>query len=143
VLIQFGHNDKTATASAFNSNLTSMVTQVRSRGGVPVLVTPPVRHLFGTDGKIIPTGRIVNNLGVDLPAVMRSVAAEQRVPLLDLTADSEALLERLGDAGSWPIYLTVAHDGVKDASHFSEYGATVMADLVFRELTAHGLLPAR
>lgn len=143
VLIQLAHNDKTTSEATYRANLQTLVDGVRTTGAVPVLVTPPVRHLFGTDGKITPTGRIVNNLGVDLPAVMRSVAAEQRVPLLDLTADSEALLERLGDAGSWPIYLTVAHDGVKDASHFSEYGATVMAGLVFRELAAHGLVPAR
>lgn len=138
VLIQLAHNDKTTTEAVYRANLRTLIDGVRTAGGEPVLVTPPVRHLFGTDGKLTPTGRIVNNLGVDLPAVMRSVATEQRVPLLDLTADSEALLEQLGDAGSWPIYLTVAHDGVKDATHFSEYGATVMAGLVLRELTAHG-----
>ncbi|TDB69748.1 cellulose binding domain-containing protein [Micromonospora sp. KC723] len=32
VFIQFGHNDKSTTASAFRGNLTSMVNQVRARG---------------------------------------------------------------------------------------------------------------
>ncbi|MEV3973334.1 GDSL-type esterase/lipase family protein [Streptomyces sp. NPDC050698] len=46
VFIQFGHNDKQTSASAFRSNLRSMITQVRAKGGVPVLVTPPVRRQF-------------------------------------------------------------------------------------------------
>lgn len=142
VLIQLAHNDKNTTEAVYRANLRTLIDGVHAQGGAAVLVTPPVRHLFGADGKITPTGRVVNNLGVDLPAVMRAVAAEQGVPLLDLTADSEALLERLGDAASWPIYLTVAHDGVKDATHFGEYGATVMAGLVIRELTTHHLLGA-
>ncbi|HEU5425322.1 MAG TPA: rhamnogalacturonan acetylesterase [Actinocrinis sp.] len=134
VLIQLAHNDKTTTEAVYRANLRTLIDAVRSRGGKPVLVTPPVRHLFDATGKITPTGRIVNNLGVDLPAVMRGVAAESSVPLIDLTADSEALLEQLGDSASWPLYLTVAHDGVKDSTHFSEHGATVMAGIVFHEL---------
>ncbi|WP_233223561.1 hypothetical protein [Amycolatopsis sp. CA-128772] len=75
---------------------------------------------------------MVNNLGVDLPAVLRDVARQQRIPLLDLTARSRALLESLGEAASWPLYLTVAHDGVEDATHLSRYGAEVFVALVAR-----------
>jgi lysophospholipase L1-like esterase len=143
VLIQLAHNDKTTPSDVYRANLLSLVDGVRSRGGRPVLVTPPVRHLFDATGHITPTGRVVNNLGVDLPAVMRQLAADERLPLLDLTARSQALLESLGPDGSWPLYLTVAHDGVQDATHFSEYGATVMAGLVARELRAARLGSAR
>ncbi|MEV6824990.1 GDSL-type esterase/lipase family protein [Amycolatopsis sp. NPDC051102] len=141
VLIQLSHNDKTTTESTFRANLGKLVDGVRSRGGLPVLVTPPVRHLFGTNGKLTPTGLVVNTLGVDLPAVIRDVAGKQGTPLIDLTARSKALLEQLGESASWPLYLTAQHDGVQDSTHFSEYGGTVIAGLVTKGMTdAH--LPA-
>ncbi|HZP54118.1 rhamnogalacturonan acetylesterase, partial [Actinocrinis sp.] len=135
VLIQLAHNDKTTTEATYRANLQKLVAGVRSHGGKPVLVTPPVRHLFNADGTLTPTGLIVNSLGVNLPAVMRQVAASQGVPLLDLTADSAALLEKLGPTASWPIYLgsTVSPT---DSTHFTPYGATVMSGLVVKELTA-------
>jgi lysophospholipase L1-like esterase len=135
VLIQLAHNDKTTPEATYRANLETLIAGVRGRGGKPVLVTPPVRHLFNADGTISPTGRIVNNLGVDLPAVMRQVAAGEQIPLLDLTADSAALLEKLGPAASWPLYVGAASSPA-DATHFTPYGATVISGLVAGELTA-------
>ncbi|MEV6605879.1 rhamnogalacturonan acetylesterase [Kutzneria sp. NPDC051319] len=135
VLIQLAHNDKTTPETTYRANLGKLVAGVRARGGMPVLVTPPVRHFFNSDGTLTPTGLIVNNLGVNLPAVMRQVAASERVPLLDLTADSAALLEKLGPTGSWPLYLGTQVTPT-DSSHFTPYGATVMSGLVVKELTA-------
>ncbi len=129
VFIQFGHNDKTTSASAFRGNLTQLVNGVRERGGIPVLVTPPVRRLFnGT--KLTSTAVHVNSVGVDLPAVIRALGKSANVPVLDLTAKSKALVESLGPAGSQKIYLTKASDGVSDNTHFSMYGATQMSNLV-------------
>jgi lysophospholipase L1-like esterase len=129
VLIQFGHNDKQTSAMAFRDNLTKMVNGVRERGGVPVLVTPPVRRLFsGT--KLTPTALHVNGVGVDLPAVIRALGKSANVPVLDLTAKSKALVESLGPSASQKIYLTQAADGVTDNTHFSAYGATQMSGLV-------------
>jgi hypothetical protein len=140
-LIQLAHNDKQTPEATYRANLATLVAGVQARGGSPVLVTPPVRHLFTVDGKLTPTGRVVNSLGIDLPAVMRDVATQLGVPLLDLTSDSQALLEGLGEDASWPLYLTVEHDGVKDSSHFSEHGSAVIAGLVARELSS-AQLPA-
>ncbi len=133
VLIQLAHNDKTTTQADYDANLRALIGQTRQVGGRPVLVTPPVRHLFAADGTITPTGRVVNNLGVDLPQQDRDIAASEGIPLIDLTARSQALLERLGPEASAELYLTVAHDGVNDATHFSEHGAAVMASLVVSE----------
>ncbi len=44
---------------------------------------------------------------------------------------------------SWSLYLTVARDGVEDATHFSEYGAARIAGLVADGLRAAGLPAAR
>jgi hypothetical protein len=135
VLIQLAHNDKTTSEATYRANLGKLVAGVRARGGMPVLVTPPVRHFFNSDGTLTPSGLIVNNLGVNLPAVMRQVAASERIPLLDLTADSAALLEKLGPTASWPLYLGTQVTPT-DSSHFTPYGATVMSGLVVKELTA-------
>lgn len=129
VFIQFGHNDKNTTATAFRNNLSTMIAGVRSRGGIPVLVTPPVRHLFNGN-TLTPTALHVNNLGVDLPAVIRALGKSANVPVIDLTAMSKSLVESLGPSGSAKIYLTKSADGVTDNTHFSEYGATQMANLV-------------
>jgi lysophospholipase L1-like esterase len=138
VFVQFGHNDQTTTAAAYRSNLTSMINQVRARGGTPVLVTPPVRHLFsGT--KLTDTALHVNSVGVNLPAEMRSLASSLNVPLIDLTAKSQALVESLGPTDSAQLYLRAAVDGVKDDTHFSEYGAGQMADLVVQGIRKRNL----
>ncbi|MEV4054832.1 GDSL-type esterase/lipase family protein [Amycolatopsis sp. NPDC049688] len=142
-LIQLAHNDKQTTEADYRANLATLVGGVRARGGAPVLVTPPVRHRFGADGKLTPLGLVVNNLGVDLPAVIRDVARQQRIPLLDLTARSQALLESLGEAASWPLYLTLAHDGVDDATHLSRYGAERFAALVVQAMAQARLPLAR
>ena len=138
VFIQFGHNDKTTTASAYRGNLTSMINQVRAKGGVPVLVTPPVRHLF-SGNQLTSTALHVNSVGVDLPAEMRGLASSLNVPLIDLTTKSEALVESLGPTDSAQLYLRQAVDGVKDDTHFSEYGAGRMADLVVQGIRERNL----
>jgi lysophospholipase L1-like esterase len=138
VLIQFGHNDKTTTAPTFRGNLTSMINQVRDRGGVPVLVTPPVRRLF-EGSRLTATALHVNGVGVDLPAEMRSLGSALNVPLIDLTARSAALVESLGPTASAELFLRQSPDGVTDNTHFSEYGATRMADLVLQGVRERNL----
>ncbi|MFF1611497.1 rhamnogalacturonan acetylesterase [Amycolatopsis sp. NPDC058278] len=138
VLIQFGHNDKQTSATAFRDNLTKLVDGVRERGGIPVLVTPPVRRLFsGT--KLTPTALHVNGVGADLPAIIRALGKSANVPVIDLTAKSKALVESLGPSASQQIYLTQATDGVTDNTHFSVYGATRMADLVVQGVREQNL----
>jgi lysophospholipase L1-like esterase len=138
VLIQFGHNDKSTTAGVFRGNLTSMVNQVRERGGIPVLVTPPVRRLF-SGSQLTGTALHVNSIGVNLPAEIRSLGSSLDVPVIDLTAKSETLVESLGPANSASLYLRESVDGVTDNTHFSEYGAGRMADLVVQGIREHNL----
>ena len=138
VLIQFGHNDKTTTASAFRGNLTSMINQVRAKGGVPVLVTPPVRRLF-SGSRLTGTALHINSVGANLPAEMRSLGSSLSVPVIDLTAKSQALVESLGPTNSAQLYLRASVDGVTDNTHFSEYGAGRMADLIVQGVRERNL----
>ena len=139
VLIQLAHNDKTTDEATYSANLETLVTGVRDKGGRPVLVTPIVRRWFNADGTLNNnTALLVNGLGVDHPAVIRSVAAAEHVPLIDLTAKTKALVESLGVEGSKAIYL---YNEKKDNTHTSVHGATVYAGLVRDELLARHLVP--
>src|SRR4029079_6302458 len=63
VLIQFGHNDsklEDSTRSApahtlYKENLTRMVKDVRSKGGIPIFITPVMRRKFDEAGKFVDT----------------------------------------------------------------------------------------
>lgn len=128
VFIQFGHNDKTTTKSQYQSNLTTMINQIKAKGAVPVLITPMVRRLFNEDNVTLSSTALqINDIGVDLPAAMREVATNNNVQLIDLTAKSKALVESLGFEASKQLYLTVEKG---DNTHFSRYGANEMAKLV-------------
>ena len=136
VLIQFGHNDekKYDTAryaephTAYKQNLLRFVEESRSRGAFPVLITPVDRRKFD-DGKII-------NTHGDYPAVVKEVAAEEAVPLVDLQAEDEPLLNELGPEGTQKLFLWVPPgeyrllpNGKEDDTHFSQYGAIQIAGL--------------
>ncbi|MEU9434763.1 rhamnogalacturonan acetylesterase [Streptomyces sp. NPDC048252] len=139
VLVQLAHNDKTTDEATYRANLETLVAGVREKGGRPVLVTPIVRRWFNADGTLNnATALLVNGLGVDHPAVIRSVAATQEVPLIDLTARTKALVESLGVEGSKALYL---YNEKRDNTHTSVHGATVYAGLVRDELVAQHLVP--
>lgn len=139
VLIQLAHNDKTTDEATYRDNLRTLVDAARAEGGRPVLVTPVVRRWFNADGTLDNgTALLVNGLGVDHPAVIRSLAAEEDVPLIDLTARTKALVESLGVEESKALYLT---DEKRDNTHTSAYGATLYAGLVRDALRDLGLVP--
>ena len=95
VLIQFGHNDQpgkpgrsTDLATEFPANLRHYVEDARSAGATPVLVTPLTRRQFKD-------GMLTNDL-VPWAEAIRRVAADMKVPLLDLNADSAAAVQSMG-----------------------------------------------
>ncbi|MFF6883958.1 rhamnogalacturonan acetylesterase [Streptomyces sp. NPDC012421] len=141
VLIQLAHNDKQTDAAGYRANLTTLVERVRARGGEPALVTPIVRRWFSADGTLDnDIALLVNGLGVDHPAEIRSLAATLATPLIDLTALTRARVEQLGPEASKALYLTAEK---RDNTHTSLQGATEYAALVAAELKAQRLLPER
>ncbi|MFE6406854.1 rhamnogalacturonan acetylesterase [Streptomyces sp. NPDC057837] len=139
VLVQLAHNDKTTDEATYRANLETLVAGVRERGGQPVLVTPIVRRWFNADGTLDNgTALLVNGLGVDHPAVVRSVAAARDVPLIDLTAKTKELVESLGVEASKALYLT---GEARDNTHTSVRGATRYAGLVRDALVTRHLVP--
>jgi lysophospholipase L1-like esterase len=97
VLIQFGHNDQpgkpgrsTDLATEFPANLRRYVTETRAAGATPILVTPLTRRTFvggKLDGDLDPWA-----------AAVRKVAADMKVPLVDLNARSQAVIAAMGPA---------------------------------------------
>src|SRR5262249_52528026 len=130
-LIQFGHNDShargrpesTDAATDFQENLRTYIQAFRKAGTVPILVTPMHRRTFRG-------GRVSEELKPYADA-MKVVAAEMKVPVVDLYTRSGELFERLGDAGSADL-----SSSPKDRTHFSEKGARAMARLVLDGLKA-------
>ncbi|KRG69546.1 rhamnogalacturonan acetylesterase [Pseudoxanthomonas dokdonensis] len=95
VLLQFGHNDQpgkpgrsTDLQTEFPANLRRYVQQVRDAGATPVLVTPLTRRQFED-------GQLKDDLAPWVE-VVREVAAQMQVPLLDLNARSRQLIQGMG-----------------------------------------------
>jgi lysophospholipase L1-like esterase len=133
VLLQFGHNDKTNTAQNFHDNMTAMVTRVKAKGAFPVLVTPVARAQFV--GSVVGPQHI-NDTGANLPVIVKQVATEQNVPVLDMTARTVQWLTQLGPNG-WQQY----HALGTDVTHTNPAGAAVEAGFV-RDLIVQANLTA-
>lgn len=141
VFIQFGHNDSKVekkdvytSPDDFRRNLSTFVADVRSRQGKPVLLTPVMRRRFDAGGGLIDTHGVY-------PDVVRQLAADQSVPLIDLHRDSARVLREYGVVESKKLFLFLAPgvnpnypQGVQDNSHFSLLGAEEMAALVVDEI---------
>lgn len=142
VFIQFGHNDSkiedtsrySAPRAAYRDNLVRFIKEARAKGANPILVTPVMRRRFDEQGKFLDSHG-------EYPGVVRALALEMKVPLIDLHKSSQALIEQHGVEGSKKLFLwidpkhyKVAPDGKKDDTHFSEYGASFMASLVCAEI---------
>ncbi len=142
VFIQFGHNDEksedltryAAPHTDYRANLARFVAETRGKGARPVLLTPVMRRRFDAAGKFFDTHGAY-------PDVVRALAQELKVPLIDLHRLSQTLIEEHGVEGSKRLFLWIEPgryktlpDGRQDDTHFSEYGATQMAGLVVAEL---------
>jgi lysophospholipase L1-like esterase len=134
LFIQFGHNDMKENwpqtyvqpFTTHKAYLKVFIAEARRHGAIPVLVTPMQRRNFEN-------GRIRNTLG-DFPESVRQTAAEEKVPLIDLTKMSIAFYEALG-----PDKAPLAFSGGRDATHHSAYGAYELAKCIVEGIRANNL----
>lgn len=141
VFIQFGHNDEVkekvgryTTPDEFKTNLTRYVNESRSKGAIPILLTPVARRSFDEQGHIRESHPVYSDL-------VRQVATATRTPLIDLDEKSMTLLGQFGPENSKWLYNYLdpnEHpnypEGHKDDTHFSELGARKMAEIVLMEV---------
>lgn len=137
VIIEFGHNDQkekdpsryAEADTDYRKNLKKYIEDTREKGGKPILATPIVRRRFDENGKFYDThGRY--------PEVVREVAAEENVPLLDLHKKTENLLQHYGEESSKKLFLHIQPgeyaslpEGRTDDTHLSAIGAFRICDL--------------
>ena len=141
VFIQFGHNDegkekvgRYTTVVEFKNNLLRYVNESRNKKAIPVLLTPVARRRFDANGKVEETHPYYSD-------AVRELAKQNNVPLIDLDKKSQELLQQFGPEFSKYLFLQLQPgehpnypDGREDNTHFSEWGARKMAQIVLTEV---------
>jgi pectinesterase len=133
-LIQFGHNDEpgkgpereTDPKTTYRANMARYVDDVRAIGATPVLITSLIRRLYKDDGTI----RTTQTPYVE---VVRTLAAEKKVPLVDLHAISLADAENAGD-DVWADLSPRDEQGQVDRTHLNVKGSEVVGRMVVEGL---------
>lgn len=142
VVIGFGHNDQkeydqsryAAAWIDYKANLETVIKQTRTKGARPLLVTSIYRRQFDARGMPEPS------LG-DYPEVVRVVAQELNVPLVDLNRRTYELLKEAGVEGSADLYMQIEPgvyanlpEGKDDNTHLQKRGARRVAELFVAEV---------
>ncbi len=134
VLLQFGHNDQKhpqdlAARGGFSDNLVRFINEAREHGLRPILATSVERRRFIGD-------RVRPSHG-EYPTSTREVALREGVECFDLSSATLQLHRELGPeasrrlftqfpAGAHPLY----PEGIEDDTHYSFFGASVVATMV-------------
>ena len=142
VLIQFGHNDEAkeekykdryTPVPDYKINLAKFITETRLKKAVPVLITPVSRMRF--------TNGMAQETHAEYTAAVYEVAAQFKVPLIDLDKKSRELYQQMGEEDTKLLFMQLAPgehpsypEGQKDNTHFNEYGARRIAELVLAGL---------
>ena len=140
VFIEFGHNDQTKHAtdpfSTYQHYLRVYIGDTLKAGAHPVLLTSVNRCTP------LANGTFVNTLG-DFPAAMRQLAAEHKLPLIDLNALTLAEFNRIGETNALEYFMVLAKgkypgypDGQTDRTHLQKKGALRMDEFIVQELKA-------
>lgn len=135
LFIQFGHNDQKDKApgsgpfTSYKANLKHYVEAARSKGGIPVIVTPMERRRWLGDQ---PQPTLA-----DYAEAGRQVASEEGVPLIDLNAMSLKFYAALGPDKSTKAFVHYpanTYPGqtkeLKDDTHHNNYGGYELARCV-------------
>lgn len=140
VFIQFGHNDevptkKTATTpEQFKNNLKKFVIETREKKAIPVLLTSMARRKFDSTGKIVGTHD-------EYMKITRAVAKEENTVLFDMDVITQQLYQQFGAENSALLFMQLKPGehpnhpkGKDDNTHFNEFGARLVAQLVLKEI---------
>ena len=142
VIVQFGHNDEkiedpkrgTNPQTTFPDNLRRYLREARAKGASPILATPVCRRKFDAAGKLVPTHGAY-------PAATRRIAAEEKVPLLELETATATWLQAEGNEATKKYFMWIEAgqfakipEGKKDDTHFVAAGATKVASLAVAQI---------
>lgn len=142
LLVQWGHNDATSSRpnryvspEDFGKWIQYYIEGAKQRGAACILVTPAARYSYNADGTFNENFKAYGD-------VMRTIAAQENIPLADLSAASIALCESFGIEGAKSLFLWVEPGeyegayagGATDSTHLQYYGAYKFAQCVAAEI---------
>ncbi len=143
VLIQFGHNDEAkepqyaaryTPVPAYKTNLARFISETRAKKGIPVLITPVSRMKFDSSGNAQETHK-------EYSEAVFEVGRQLKTPVIDLDKMSRELLQKLGPQNAKLLFMQyepgqepLFPEGQKDNTHFNEFGARRVAELVLAEI---------
>ncbi len=133
VLIEFAHNDKVTPKAQYEANLNTYINETRAAGAIPVLATPIPRNNW-TSATMMNPNQLVNDVGADLPASIRSVGAAAHVPVIDILAETLAAFSAAGEAKAAAYY-------ADPTTHLSTVGANIVAGLIKAEIVKLNIFP--
>lgn len=150
LFIQFGHNDsKTDTVrytephTSFRQNLINYINEAKAKGAFPILFTSIPRRIFDKEGNLMDTHG-------DYVTIVRDLAKEIHIPLVDLNQKMAKLIQELGPEESKKLFLWFKPgqfkkipEGKQDDTHLNVYGANKVAELAAQGLKELNLPLAR
>lgn len=152
LLIAFGHNDEKLEADRYTnpngskeeagsfkySLYESYVKIAKDAGATPVLITPIVRfnngNMYEGPNVHVTTGN-AQFPGGDYPKAIRELGKEVKVSVVDQTANTKALYEKLGGDARKLHAQTQNVITSLDSTHLNAYGASVVAKMLVDELS--------
>jgi lysophospholipase L1-like esterase len=139
--MQFGHNDEAkepqyaaryTPVPDYKINLIKFINETRAKKAKPVIITPVTRMKFNKEG-------IQQETHAEYTAACYEVSKQYNVPLIDLDNKSRALLQQFGPENAKLLFMQLAPgenphypEGQKDNTHFNDYGARKIAQLVLQ-----------
>ena len=135
ILIQFGHNDcpgkgperETDPGTTYRRFMERYVDESRAAGARPVLITSLTRRKFRSDGK-------VHSDLFPYADVVRQIAKEKSVPLIDLHERSIAICDEMGRGCVETLGPRKEDGSGYDLTHLTPRGAEVFGGIVADEL---------
>ncbi len=143
VFMQFGHNDEAkeekykdryTPVPDYKKNLIKFITETRAKKAIPVLVTPVSRMRFDAAGKQQETHK-------EYTDAVHEIGRSLKVPVIDLDLKSRELYQQMGPQNTKLLFMqldSMQHpnypSGQKDNTHFNDFGARMIAQLVLKEI---------
>ena len=145
VFVEFGHNDQKTDSKVghgafyqFQYCLKQFTDIARAKGATIIFCTPTRRRHFDESGHIKDTHK-------DYPEAIRFMGERENIPVVDLQEMTKEWFEAMGPdeskhallhcpAGTWPGQTK----RIADDTHFSTYGAYMIARMVVNQLIARG-----
>ncbi len=145
LFIEFGHNDMKQKGegigpfTSYKKRLQQYISEVRKKGGIPVLVTSMHRRSFDS------TGHIINTLQ-EYPDAVRLTAKEENAAIIDLNEMSKVLYEAWGPTRSIKAFVHFPANTfpgqttkLEDNTHFNPYGAYQLANCIVKSIKEQNL----